>query len=83
MLKNRRKYDTESISSRGEGYPNLVRGLAITEPFQVLSSDISYIRTKEGYEYLCQVKDVFRGLIVAQKMSERMKVELVAETMRI
>ena len=79
-LRRRQHSLTNSSRARGEGYPNLVRDLKITEPFQVLSSDISYIRTKEGFEYLCQIKDVASGLILAQGMSEQMKAKLVADT---
>ena len=81
-LRRRQRSLTNSIKARGEGYPNLARGLKVTEPFQVLSSDISYIRTKEGFEYLCQVKDVYSGVILAERMSDRMKAELVEETIR-
>jgi len=81
-LRHRQRSLTDSSRSRGEGYLNLVHDLETTEPFQVLSSDISYIRTKEGYEYLCQVKDVASGLILAQSMSDRMKADLVVDTIR-
>jgi len=81
-LRRRQRSLTDSRRARGEGYPNLVNDLEITAPFQVLSSDISYIRTKEGFEYLCQVKDVASGLILAQSMSERMKADLVVDTIR-
>jgi putative transposase len=81
-LRRRQHSLTDSRRARGEGYPNLVHELEITVPFQVLSSDISYIRTKEGFEYLCQIKDVASGLILAQSMSERMKADLVADTIR-
>ena len=62
-MRRRQRTLTDSSRARGEGYPNLVHNLEITVPFQVLSSDISYIRTKEGFEYLCQVKDVASGLV--------------------
>ena len=81
-LRRRQRSLTDSSRARGEGYPNLVRNMEITAPFQVLSSDISYIRTKEGFEYLCQVKDVASGVILAQRMSECMKADLVTETIR-
>jgi hypothetical protein len=48
---------TDSRKARGDGYANLTRKLRIDAPFQVLSSDISYIRT-DGGDYLCQIKDV-------------------------
>jgi len=62
-LRRRQRSLTNSSKARGEGYPNLIHEMEITAPFQVLSSDISYIRTKEGFEYLCQIKDVASGLI--------------------
>jgi putative transposase len=71
---------TDSSKSRGEGFPNLTKGLEIISPFQVLTSDISYIRTGEGIEYLCQVKDVKSGVVLASVMLARMKAELVVQT---
>jgi putative transposase len=81
-LRRRQRSLTDSSRARGEGYPNQVHDVEINEPFQVLSSDISYIRTREGFEYLCQIKDVASGLILAHSMSERMKADLVADTIR-
>jgi putative transposase len=81
-LRRRRKSLTDSRKSRGEGFPNLTKELEISAPFQVLSSDISYIRTGEGFEYLCQVKDVYSGLVLGWSISERMKSDLVAEAVR-
>ena len=81
-LRRRQRSLTNSSRARVGCYLNLVHGLEITVPFQVLSSDISYIRTKEGFEYLCQVKDVASGMILAQTMSERMKADLVTDTIR-
>lgn len=72
---------TDSRNSRGEGFPNLARGMEITEPFQVLSSDISYIRTRcEGFAYICQIKDVVSGVILAESISGNMKADLVTDT---
>ena len=68
---------TDSRKSRGEGYDNLTKETVITRPFQVLSSDISYIRTLMGFLYLCIVRDVVSGVILAIALSDRMKAELV------
>ena len=81
-MRRRQRSLTDSRGSRGEEYQNLINGQEITEPFQVLSSDISYIRTKEGFDYLCQVKDVVSGVILAYSMSNRMKADVVADTIR-
>lgn len=73
---------TNSEKSRGSGFANLTKGMKIIEPFQVLTSDISYIRTGEGFEYLCQIKDVVSGVTLSWSMSPRMKAELVTETLQ-
>lgn len=41
---------TDSKKSRDEGFVNLTNGMEFTVPFQLLFSDISYIRTDEGFE---------------------------------
>jgi putative transposase len=73
---------TDSSKARGSGYANLTEGIEISRPFQVISSDISYIRTGDGFEYLCHVKDVKSGITLSYSMSERMKSGLVEETIR-
>jgi putative transposase len=69
---------TDSQKARGDGYANLTKNLQIDAPFQVFSSDISYIR----FDYLCQIKDVKSGIVLAESMSEHMKAELVVKTIR-
>ena len=81
-MRRRQRSLTNSSASRGEGYANLVRGMEIDRPFQVISSDISYIRTDEGFAYLCQIRDVASGMILAAGMSDHMKAELVLDTIR-
>ena len=81
-LRRRQRSLTDSSKARGEEYRNLSSEQEITVPLQVLSSDISYIRTKAGFEYLCQVKDVVSGVVLAYSMSERMKADLVVDTIR-
>jgi putative transposase len=81
-LRCRQRSLTDSGRARGEGYPNLLRGLEITTPFQVLSSDISYVRTSEGVRHWCQVSDVVSGLILSHSISERMKADFVVDAIR-
>jgi putative transposase len=73
---------TGSMKSRGDGFANLTRGMKMTSPFQALTSDISHIRTGEGFEYLCQIKDVASGIALGWPMSPRMGAEIVAETLQ-
>ena len=71
---------TDSRKARGDGYPNLLRGREHIKPFEAVSSDISYIPTGEGFDYLCEIKDIHSGLILATCQSERMTKSLVLDT---
>ena len=46
-------------------------------PYQAICSDISYVRTNEGFLYLCVVKDIVTGDILGHATAARMKKELV------
>lgn len=73
---------TDSRKARGDEYLNLLRGREITAPFEAISSDITYIPTAEGFDYLCQIKDIASGVILAACQRERMTKELVLSTIR-
>jgi putative transposase len=73
---------TDSRKARGDGFPNLLRGRKVTKPFEALSSDISYIQTDEGFDYLCQIRDICSGVILASQQHSRMSKELVLATIR-
>ena len=73
---------TDSRKARGDEYKNLTKDLVINAPFQVISSDISYIRTGEGFDYLCQIRDVFTNTVLASCQAENMKKELVLQTLQ-
>ncbi|MCI1966334.1 MAG: hypothetical protein LKJ17_09445 [Oscillospiraceae bacterium] len=64
---------TDSRDAHSDEYQNLAKGLEIRKPFQVLSSDISYIRTGEGFDYLCQIRDVYTNVVLASCQEKRMK----------
>ena len=68
---------TDSRKSRGEVFSNLRKNVVITEPFQALSSDITYISTDEGFEYTCMKT----GIILASKTADRMKKGLILATL--
>ena len=59
---------------------NLVnRHFQASEPNQLWTSDITYIRTHEGWMYLAVVLDVFSRQIVGWALEKRMKKELVVK----
>ena len=70
---------TDSRNSRGDGFPNLVRGQVFDTPYQAVCSDISYLKSGEGWLYVCTVKDIVTGEILGESMGERMKTALVIQ----
>jgi len=68
---------TDSRKARGAGYPNLVRGMVFDKPYQAVCSDITYLKSGEGWLYLCKVKDIVTGEILGEATSESLKKELV------
>lgn len=81
--RRRQRSLTDSRKARSDAYKNLTKGLEITRPFQVISSDISYIRTGEGFDYLCQVRDVLTNTVLAAYQSETMSADLVMQTVKM
>jgi len=53
-------------------YPYLLRGLAITRPNQVWSTDISYIRLAKGFVYLVVVMDWYSRKVLSWRISNSM-----------
>ena len=80
--RRRQRSLTDSRKSRGDEYKNLTKALEMIRPFQVISSDIRYIRTGEGYDYLCQIRDVFSNTVLTSCQAENMKKELVLKTLK-
>jgi putative transposase len=50
-------------------YPYRLRGLAITRPNQVWSTDITYIRLRKGFVYLVAILDWFSRYVVDWEVS--------------
>jgi len=70
---------TDSRKARGEGYLNLVRDQVFEMPYQAVCSDITYLKSGEGWLYLCTVKDIVSGEILGEATSVNMKKELVIQ----
>lgn len=75
--RRRQRSLTDSRKARDDSYINLLRAHEVQGDIQVLSSDITYVRTGEGFEYLCIVKDIQTGLILGVHQQERMTADLV------
>ena len=68
---------TDSRKARGENFANLVKDGVFEMPGQALCSDITYLKSAEGWLYLCTVKDIVSGEILGEATSDRLKKELV------
>ena len=53
-------------------YPNhLQRNFKASQPNQKWVTDITYIATTQGWAYLCTIKDLYDGFIVAHRVERR------------
>lgn len=74
LVKYRRRYvKTTQSHHRFYKYPNLIGDLAITQAEQVWASDITYIRTREGFMYLSLITDVYSKQIMGYELSDNLK----------
>jgi putative transposase len=63
-------------------YPYLLNGLAIVRPNQVWSSDISYIRLRQGFLYLVAVMDWFSRYVLSWRLSNSLDVYFCIEALQ-
>lgn len=62
--------------------PNIVnQDFAVTRPNQVWLTDITYVRTGEGWLYLAAHKDLVTGEIVGYALDKRMTTSLVVKSL--
>ena len=60
-------------------YPYLLRGLEITHPNQVWSTDITYIRLAKGFVYLVAVMDWYSRKVLSWRISNSMEVSFCVD----
>lgn len=76
--RHRAKSLTNSKKARGDGYPNILRNQEFPiEPRMGLTSDITYLRTAEGFMYHCVIRDIVTGEVLGDHMADSMTKELV------
>lgn len=64
-------------------FRNLVTTLEVTEPDQLWVSDITYIRTLEGYEYLALIMDLHSRKVMGYHCSEDLDVSASITALRM
>ena len=79
-IPQRRRWRKKSSSTRPDHVQNhLDRDFAASQPNTKWVTDITYIRTAEGWLYLCVVVDLYSGRIVGWSMSSRQDRQLVLQ----
>ena len=63
------KPDTSKPHSEHKVYPYLLRGLHIERPNHVWATDITYIRMRHGFLYLCAILDWATRKVLAWRLS--------------
>jgi transposase InsO family protein len=85
QAKQRKKFKatTDSNHNLPVAKNRLKRNFKTTKPNQVWVSDITYIRTGEGWLYLAVFIDLFSRKVVGWSMSERMTADLAVNAFRM
>lgn len=83
MLVKPRKNYTKTTHSKHwmKKHPNLLKALEISQPEQVLVSDITYVESDEGVHYLSLVTDASSRKIMGHELSWDMKAENVVKAL--
>jgi len=77
MLTLRKKYSARTTNSyhRFYKYNNSIKDLEINRPNQVWASDITYIRTFNGFCYLALITDMYSRKIVGYDLSDSLELK--------
>lgn len=84
LIKPPRRYiQTTDSRHRFKKYPNIVKNLVLTEPEQLWVSDITYVRTMEGWMYLGLVTDAYSRKIMGYSIADNMEASTVAGALKM
>ena len=75
IRKKRSRFSTTNSNHDNRIYPNLIKGLVVTKPDQVLIADITYIRRIGGFSYLSVVSDLYSRKILGYYVSGNLSLE--------
>ena len=60
-------------------YPYLLRGLHVTRPNQVWSTDITYVRLEKGFAYLVAIIDWYSRRVLAWRLSNTLEADFCVD----
>jgi len=64
-------------------YPNIIKGVTVSQPNQVWLSDITYIRIRTGFVYMAAILDAFSRRVIGYTISTSMDTGLTLEALRM
>jgi len=70
-------------SYRDKKYKNLIKDKVPTRPEQLWVSDITYIKTEQGHNYLAIVTDAYSKKIIGYKLDNHMRKSLCTKALNM
>jgi putative transposase len=85
LLIRRRKRMVQTTNSNHwlKRYPNLIKQMCITDPEQLWVSDITYIRTLQGFSYLSLITDAYSRKIVGYSLHDTLEASSCINALRM
>lgn len=84
LIPRRRNYHTTTNSNHiYHKYKNLIKDKVPMRPEQLWVSDITYIKTQNGHNYLALVTDAYSKQIMGYKLASHMKVSLCLDALKM
>jgi len=74
---------TTNSNHRFPVYPNLIKGVVISQINQVWLADITYIRIRTGFVYLAAIPDACSRRVIGYAVSTRLDTALTLEALRM
>lgn len=83
IQRKRRFHVTTNSNHRFWKYPNLIKGNVYNKSEQVWVSDLTYIKTEQGFLYLALVTDLYSKKIMGFHLADNTKVENTTKALRM
>lgn len=84
LIKATKRYiQTTDSKHHFRKYANIAKDMAVTAPEQLWVSDITYIRSNEGWMFLSLITDVFSRKIVGYSIADNMEAATVGNALKM
>lgn len=83
ITKRKRYIQTTNSKHWLKKYSNLIKGLEIDRPEKLWVSDITYVRTDDGFCYLTMITDAYSRKIVGYSVNETLGTEGTIEALKM